>query len=61
MNRPLISVVALAVSLFAHSMAHAQAAPVVQGPEAVADWFTAASLSLNKARRSLTTTAAPKM
>ena len=41
MNRPLISVIALAVSLLAHVTAHAQVAPVVQGPEAVADWFNA--------------------
>ena len=39
MNRPLISAVALAVSLFAHATVNAQATPVVQGPEAVADWF----------------------
>ncbi len=41
MNRHLCSAVFLAVALLAQSTAHAQATPVVQGPEAVADWFTA--------------------
>ena len=41
MNRFYVSAVSLAVSLLVHVSAHAQAAPVVQGPEAVADWFHA--------------------
>jgi alkaline phosphatase len=41
MNRPLISAITLAVSLLVQASAQAQVAPVVQGPEAVADWFNA--------------------
>jgi alkaline phosphatase len=41
MNRFFVSAVALAVSLLVHVSAHSQAAPVVQGPEAVSDWFHA--------------------
>ena len=41
MNRFYVSAVSLAVSLLVHVSANAQAAPVVQGPEAVADWFHA--------------------
>jgi alkaline phosphatase len=41
MNRTLISATALTLSLLAHAAVYAQAAPVVQGPEAVADWFNA--------------------
>jgi len=39
MNRHLICAVAAAVTLLANSAAFAQSQPVVQGPEAVADWF----------------------
>ena len=41
MNRPLISIVVLGISWFIHSLSFAQVPPVVQGPEAVADWFNA--------------------
>jgi hypothetical protein len=41
MRRHLISAVAAAVALLATGAAFAQATPVVQGPEAVADWFSA--------------------
>ena len=41
MNRPLISAVALAVYLLSMAATQAQTPPVVQGPEAVADWFQA--------------------
>jgi alkaline phosphatase len=38
---PLVSAVAATVALLGTSAAYAQAAPVVQGPEAVADWYDA--------------------
>ena len=41
MNHYLISAVALAIGTFVNVTAQAQATPVVQGPEAVADWFNA--------------------
>lgn len=41
MNRSVLTVVALAVGLCAHGFVQAQAVPVVQGPEAVSDWFNA--------------------
>lgn len=41
MKRPLISAAALTLSLLVHGASYAQAAPMVQGPEAVADWFNA--------------------
>ena len=47
MNRPLMSAAALAFYLFSILSAHAQSTPVVQGPEAVADWFNAGQSFVN--------------
>ena len=50
MNRPLISAIALAVGLLAQTSAQAQATPVVQGPEAVADWFNSGKTFIDQGK-----------
>ncbi len=46
-----ISAIAAAIAVLGASNAHAQAAPVVQGPEAVADWYNAGNAFISEGKQ----------
>ena len=46
-----ISAIAAAIAVLGASNAHAQAAPVVQGPEAVADWYKAGNSFISEGKQ----------
>ncbi len=50
-NTHYISAIAAAIAVLGASNAHAQAAPVVQGPEAVADWYNAGNAFISEGKQ----------